>query len=182
MRWAQWIVDHTVTVVIFVFMITVFGAWSYITLPREAAPDIKIPVVLVSTPYIGVSPEDIESLVTVPLERELKGIKDIKTMTSTSYEGTSLITLEFNPDADISEALQKVRERVDAAKVDLPEDAEDTMVMEISFSDFPILLISISGPQDEEVLKQRAEDLQDVIEGLPGVLEVSLSGGLTPTA
>ncbi|MCK6514535.1 efflux RND transporter permease subunit [Myxococcota bacterium] len=179
MRWAQWIVDHTVTVVIFVFMITVFGAWSYITLPREAAPDIKIPVVLVSTPYIGVSPEDIESLVTVPLERELKGIKDIKTMTSTSYEGTSLITLEFNPDADISEALQKVRERVDAAKPDLPEDAEDTMVAEISFSDFPILLISISGPQDEEVLKQRAEDLQDVIEGLPGVLEVSLSGGLT---
>ena len=84
-------------------------------------------MVLVSTPYIGVSPEDIESLVTVPLERELKGIKDIKSMTSTSYEGTSLITLEFNPDADISEALQKVRERVDAAKVDLPEDGDQLL-------------------------------------------------------
>ncbi|MCB9764021.1 MAG: efflux RND transporter permease subunit [Alphaproteobacteria bacterium] len=179
MGWARWLVDHAVTVVILVGTILIFGISAYVTLPREAAPDIKIPVVIVSTPYFGVSPADIETLVTIPMERKLKDVKDVDEMRSTSYEGASVITLEFNPDVDIEDALQKVREKVDAAQPDLPEDAEDPVVSEISFSDIPILIVSMTGPQDEEELKLLAEGLEDRIEAIPGVLDVKLSGGLT---
>ncbi|MCA9299338.1 MAG: efflux RND transporter permease subunit, partial [Phycisphaerales bacterium] len=179
MAWARWLVDHAVTVAILVLTILIFGVSAYVTLPREAAPDIKIPVVIVSTPYFGVSPGDIESLVTVPLERKLKDLKDVKEMRSTSYEGSSVVTIEFNPDVNIEDALQKVREKVDAAQPDLPEDAEDPVVSEISFSDIPILIVSMTGPQDEEELKQLAEQLEDRVEAIPGVLDVTISGGLT---
>ncbi len=178
MAWARWLVDHAVTVAIGVLGILLFGIISYVTLPREASPDITIPVVIVSTPYIGVSPEDIESLVTVPMERKLKDLRDVDKMTSTSMEGASVVVLEFNPDAEIEDALQKVREKVDAAERDIPEDAEDTVVSEISFSDIPIFMVSMTGPIDEEDLKQLGEDLADEIEAVPGVLDVTISGGL----
>ena len=178
MVWARWLVNHAVTVFIGVLGILLFGIISYVTLPREASPDITIPVVVVSTPYIGVSPEDIESLVTVPMERKLKDLKDVDKMTSTSYEGAGVVVLEFDPDVDIEDALQKVREKVDAAEADIPEDAEDTVISEISFSDIPIFMVSMTGPIDEEELKELGEDLADEIEAVPGVLDVTVSGGL----
>ncbi len=178
MAWARWLVDHAVTVAIGVLGILVFGIISYVTLPREASPDITIPVVIISTPYIGVSPEDIESLVTVPMERKLKDLRDVDKMTSTSMEGASIVVLEFNPDVDIEDALAKVREKVDAAEANIPEDAEDTVVSEISFSDIPIFMVTMTGPIDEEDLKQLGEDLADELEAIPGVLDVTVSGGL----
>ena len=179
MAWARWLVEHTTTVMIGVLTVLFFGVSAYISLPRESAPDIKIPVVMISTPYIGVSPEDIESLVTVPMERNLKDLKDVDKMTSTSMEGASLVVLEFSPDVNIDEALQKVREKVDSAESDLPEDAEDAQVIEISFSDIPILMVALTGPLDEEALKDLGEDLAEDIEGVPGVLDVKVAGGLT---
>jgi len=179
MKWARWLVEHPTTVLVAVLASLYFGIAAYTTLPRESTPDITIPVVIVSTPYFGVSPEDIESLVTIPMERKLKDLKDVDKMTSTSYEGASAVVLEFDPDVDIDDALQKVREKVDAAEADLPEDAEDPIVSEISFSDIPILIVSMTGPQDEEELKDLAEDLADEIEAVPGVLDVKVSGGLT---
>src|SRR5690606_11999556 len=121
----------------------IFGALSYQGLPREANPDVKIPFVTVTTPYPGVSPRDIETLVTIPLENELSGIKYIKNITSTSAEGLSIISLEFEPDVVIEDALQRCRDRVSRAESELPDDAEDTNVQEISFSDMPILLINL---------------------------------------
>src|SRR5690606_31502622 len=132
-----------------------------------------------TTPYIGVSPEDIEGLVTIPIENEVSGIKDLKSVTSTSAEGVSIVSLEFEPDVVIADALQRVRDKVSTARAKIPDDAEAPSVQEISFSDMPIMLINIAGDVDETVLKDLAEDLQTDIERIPGALKVQLSGGRT---
>ncbi len=167
------------TVLLLTVCIFIFGLQTYLTLPREASPDVEIPVVMVTTPYIGVSPEDIETLVTNPLEDELAGVKDLKKMSSTSAEGISLITLEFEPEVVIDDALQKVRDRVSRARPDLPEDVEETSVSEVSFSDFPIVIVTIAGPVDEEDLKDLGERLRDDVKEIGGVLDAKLTGGRT---
>jgi multidrug efflux pump len=214
----NWSIKNSLSVLILVFVLIVAGLVSYIGLPREAAPDITIPVVMVTTPYIGVSPSDIETLVTKPLEDELKQLKNVRELRSTSADGASIISIEFEPSVDIDDALQKIRERVDAAKTKIPTDAEDTVIQEISFSEFPIMVVTLSSqrcdapsppaegsdsasgaaapasPADpaapaqagcdpnERVglmkLKQIAEQLQDRIESIPGILEVKLTGAL----
>ncbi len=159
--------------------IFVFGIVSYAQLPREANPDVKIPFVTVTTPYAGVSPKDIETLVTIPLENELAGIKDVKNITSTSAEGLSIISLEFEPEVVIEDALQRCRDRVSRARPDVPDEADETSVQEISFSDIPILFVNMAGPIDEIELKRHAENLQNKLERVSGVLDVQLSGGRT---
>ena len=166
---------------IFAFMviIVIVGFDSYVELPRESSPDVKIPYVMVMTPYAGASPSDVENLVTRKLERELKGLSDLKEMTSTSVEGASNIVLEFNTDVEMSDALQKVRDRVDLAKPELPEDPrEDLLIMELSSSDWPIIQINLAADYDPALLKEVGEDLQDDIESVRGVLEVDLTGGV----
>ncbi len=161
-----------------VVIITVMGVVSYITLPREANPDITIPFVIVSTPYPGVSPSDVESLVTQELEKELKSIENLKEMRSSSKEGVSAITVEFDPSMNIDEALQKVRDKVNIAKPNLPEDADEPIITEINFSNIPIMIVNVSGKYGLARLKKVAENLQDKIEQTPGVLDVKLAGGL----
>ena len=166
---------------IFAFMVilTIVGVNSYRSLPRESSPDVKIPFVLVMTPYAGASPEDVENLVTRKLERELKGLADLKEMVSTSVEGASSISLEFDTDVEMSDALSKVRDRVDLAKPELPDDPRnDLIIMELSSSDWPIIQINLAGNIDPAELKDAGEDLQEEIEKLPGVLEVDLTGGV----
>ena len=171
-------VKNRLAVGVFVFILALFGMLSYIRLPREAAPDLKIPVVLVTVPYPGVSPSDIETLVVRELETELKDLKDVKVMRSTAAEGAGIVTIEFLPSVDIDEALRKVREKVDQAKPEMPADALEPVVKEVSFEDFPILVVNLSANYSLIRLKQVAEDLQDELEEIPGVLEVKLAGGL----
>lgn len=171
-------IDNRISVLVMLGLIILFGVQAYLSIPKEASPDITIPNILVITTYPGVSPEDMESLVTRKLEDELSGISDVKEMTSTTAEGYSNITLEFNSDVNIDDALQKVREKVDLAKPELPEDAEDPIIQEINFSEFPIMQVNVSGQYGLVQLKQVAEDLQDKIEAIPSVLEVNLAGGL----
>nr|MBC8425784.1 efflux RND transporter permease subunit [bacterium] len=166
---------------IFAFMVIIIivGFDSYRGLPRESSPDVKIPFVMVMTPYAGASPEDVENLVTRKLERELKSLSDLKEMTSTSVEGFSNIFLEFNTDVEMSDALQKVRDRIDLAKPELPEDPrEDLLIMEMSSSDWPIMQINLAADYDPSLLKEVGEDLQEEIETIKGVLEVDLTGGV----
>jgi multidrug efflux pump subunit AcrB/outer membrane protein TolC len=174
----RWLVRHAPSVVLLILCVVSFGALSYATLPREASPDVKIPVVLVTTPYIGVAPADIESLVTIPIENELAGVKDVKKMSSTSAEGVAIISLEFEPSVVIEDALQRVRDRVNRAKPKLPEDAEEPQVQEVSFSDVPIMIVTIAGDADLETLKNLAEKLEDEAGRIPGVLDTRVSGGL----
>lgn len=175
----KWLVSHAPTVWLLVFSIIAFGSIAYISLPREASPDVKIPVVMVTTPYIGVSPADVESLVTIPIENELAGIKDVKKLGSTSAEGVSIISLEFEPDVVIEDALQRVRDRTNRARPKLPEDVEDPAIREISFSDVPIMLVTMAGGDDQEQLKELAEALEEEVTRIPGVLDTRVSGGLT---
>lgn len=170
-------VRHTTTVVLLVLCVVIFGLSSYLSLPRESSPDVQIPLIIVTTPYIGVSPEDVESLITVPIERELASLTDVKKTTSSSSEGISVVAIEFEPEVDIDNALQKVRDRVNRAKADLPDDAEEPSVSEVSFSDIPILLVTLSGGLDEQGLKELGEKLEDELTRLPGVLEVTVTGG-----
>ncbi len=171
-------IDNRTSIFILTIIIIIFGLTSYISLPREAAPDVQIPLVIVSTPYFGVSPEDIESLITQHLEREINAISEVKEITSSSSEGYSLVRVEFESGFDIDDALQKVRDKVDKAMPDLPDDVEKPEIIEINFSEFPIMTFNISGPQGLVLLKDIAEDIKDEVEKLEGVLEVSISGGL----
>ena len=171
-------VDNRTSIFILVAIITLIGLSAYRSLPREASPDVSIPLVIVSTPYFGVSPEDIESLITQPIEKELNGIAEVKKITSASYEGYSMIQAEFESGYDIDEALQKVRDKVDKAEAELPDDVEKPNVIEINFSEFPIMTYNISGPYGLVKLKDIADDIKDEIENINGVLEVKIAGGL----
>ena len=172
------LLSHSTTVLIATLCILLFGASSYKNLPREAAPDIPVPVVMVSTPYIGVAPGDIEGLITIPLSGSLTAVQDVKKMAPTSAEGVSIVVLEFEPDVAMEEAIQSVRDRVGRTKPLLPADAEEPEIREVSFSDIPILIVTMSGAPEQEP------------QGIGGVssgsshphsrsLEAQVSGGLT---
>jgi multidrug efflux pump len=178
MRITDWSIKHGVTIFVLLGVITLGGLMAYQGLPREAAPDITIPYVLVTTPYIGVSPADIETLITNPIEEELEQLKDVREIRSTSAEGASIISIEFEPGVNIDNSLTLVRERVALAKPQLPDDAEEPIVTEISFSEWPIMVVNVAGDVGLLRLKRVAEELQGRIERIPGVLEVSLVGGL----
>ncbi len=170
-------IGHRATVFTLMLFAVIVGLYSYLTLPRESSPDITIPYVLVTTSHEGVAPEDIETLITLPIERKLKGLKGVEKIRSVSAEGSSMITIEFRPDVVIDDALARVRDKVDQAKGDLPEDLEnDPSILEINLSEFPILMIAISGQVGEPVLKQIAERIEERIEEVPGVLDVVLTG------
>ena len=173
-------IRNRTTVAVLGLIIILMGGYSYLSLPREAFPDIPIPQVLVSTTYEGVSPEDIETSITMKIEKELNSIRGVKEITSSSAEGLSMIDVEFNPDVPTEVALQRVRDRVDIAKGDLPFDAEEPLISEINLAEFPIMLISISGDISPVQFKEIADTLQDTLEAVPGVLKVNVMGTLEP--
>ncbi len=171
-------IRNRTTVGVLVFIIVAFGAYSYITLPREAAPDIPVPLIVVTTVYEGVSPEDVESSVTIKIEKELAGLKGVKEISSMSAEGVSNITIEFLPDVEIDDAMQWVRDKIDLAKAELPQDVEEPLLTEFNFADFPIMMINLSGDISPVRLEAIADELEDVIESIPGVLNCDVRGAL----
>lgn len=171
-------IRNRTTVGVITLMIALFGAYSYVKLPREAAPDVPVPFILVTTSYEGVSPEDIESSITMKIEKELAGLKGVKQINSSSAEGMSTITIEFQPDVHIDDAMQYVRDRLDRAKGELPADAEDPVLTEISFAEMPIMIINLSGDVSPTLLKLIADRLEEVIEAVPGVLGCDVNGAL----
>jgi CzcA family heavy metal efflux pump len=167
------------TVLALLVIIVIAGLYSYLTLPRESFPDITIPYVFVTTTYEGVAPQDIEKLITIPIERKLKGIDNVEEIRSTSAEGLSTVAIKFLPKVDLDDAVQKVRDKVDQAKNDLPADLpDDPVIQEVNFSDMPVIRVVLSGPFSLRRLQSLAEDLQDQIESITGVLEARISGGL----
>ena len=134
-------VRKRISVVVICLVVLIFGMVSYLSLPREASPDITIPYVFVSTSYPGVAPEDIEQSITIPIEKKLKGLEGIKHIESSSVEGMSSIVIEFVAGTDIDDVLTKTKDKVDLAKPDLPSDLEsDPDVSEINISEMPILV------------------------------------------
>jgi len=172
-------VKNSITVMVLAVIVIVFGVYSYLVLPRENEPDITIPYVYVSTNYKGVSPTDIETSVTIEIEKKLKGLDGVKKIESVSSEGLSSINIEFVTGTDIDQALQDVKDKVDEAKSELPADLEnDPAVYEVNLSEMPIAVYSLSGTCGLPCLKDIAEDLKDDIEAIGGVLEAEVTGGL----
>jgi len=176
---SDWAIAHRTAVYVFTALIVFFGIYSYTRLPKEQFPEVVIPTIVVSTVYPGNSPSDIENLITRPIEKQLKSISGITTISSTSYQDFSVIRAEFRSDIPIEEAKQEVKDAVDKAKADLPTDLNnDPQVNDINFAEFPIMYINVGGPYDNERLKFYAEKLKDEIEQLPEITRVDLIGAL----
>jgi multidrug efflux pump subunit AcrB len=172
-------VRQRISVMVLAVIILIFGVYCYQNLPRESDPDITIPFVFVSTDYKGVSPSDIETSITVPIEKKLKGLEGVKKVSSISSEGQSSISIEFMTGTDIDDALEKVRNKVDEANNDLPMDLEnDPSVFEVNFSEMPIVIFSLTGSCGNPCLKKLADEIEDEIEAIPGVLDVTIAGAL----
>jgi len=154
------------------------GMFAYSSLPKEGEPEISVPVAIVVTLYQGASPIEIENLVTTPLEEALSDLKDVDEIRSTSAEGLSVVVIDFEVEADLEESLQRVREKVTDARKDLPDDAEDPEVNEVSFSDIPIMIASIIGDIDPVKLRRLTEDVADKLKLMPEVLGADVAGGL----
>ncbi len=164
-------------VFVFIAVLVVMGSIAYKGLPREGFPDITIPQVFVRAFYDGTAPEEMENLVAIPIEKKLNELGNVKKITSTSAESLTTISIEFLPNQDIDMAIQRVKDKIDLARVDLPDDLEEPIVDGFNFStDIPIMRFSLSGDPDIERLKNIAETLQDRIELMPGVREALITG------
>jgi multidrug efflux pump len=163
------------TLLIFVLLL-MGGFAAYQLIPKEANPDVAIPMMYVSVTLDGISPEDADRLLIRPLEQELRSLEGIKEMTSTSSEGHASVMLEFDAGFDARRALQDVRERVDAARSKLPSEADEPRVHEVNVALFPVLSVALSGPIPEAELIYIARRIKQELEGIPEVLEVDIGG------
>lgn len=172
-------VDNSTTVFLLIFMMVLFGLRSYTTMPKEQFPEASLPTVYINTPYFGNSAVEIENLVTRPLEKEIENITGVKNVNSTSIQDFSVIIAEFDADLEMDAVVRKVKDAVDKAKQDLPNDmTEDPTVLEINLSEIPIMTINVSGNYSNDDLKEYAEMIQDRVEGVKQISKVDLKGSL----
>jgi multidrug efflux pump len=172
----DWATGRARMIVAFVVLSLAAGIYSYFSLPKEGEPDIEIPALFVSVPFPGISAEDSEKLLVRPLETELRGLSGLKKISSTAAENYAGIALEFEFGMDRDATLADVRDRVQRAQAEFPDGAEQYSINEINFSEFPILVIALSGNAPERGLLRVAKDIQNAVESLPQVLEAGLAG------
>ncbi|WP_378947322.1 efflux RND transporter permease subunit [Mesorhizobium sp. ANAO-SY3R2] len=163
------------TLSIMVFFL-IAGALAYQSVPKEAEPDIQIPIIYVSLGYQGISPEDAERLLLRPVETRMKSLSNVKEMRAAAYQGGGYVLIEFNAGADLSGALEDVRAKVSDAKRDLPQGADEPTINEVNLSEFPVMVVTLAGDVPERALTAAARNLRDRIEEVPGVLEAPLQG------
>lgn len=169
-------INRSRTVISALLLILVAGTYAYVDIAKESDPDINIPIIYVSMTHEGISPEDAERLLIRPMELELRSIEGVKEMTASASEGHASVTLEFDAGFDVDKALQDVREKVDIAKNELPQETDDPTVNEVNFALFPVIIVTLSGDVPLRTLIKLAKDLEDRVEGLPGVLEADIGG------
>jgi multidrug efflux pump len=176
----RWCVNNRTSIYIFTILISVAGFFTYTHLPKELYPDVVMPTISVTTIYPGASPQDIETLITKPLEKQLKSISGIKKITSNSMSDFGLIIAEFSSDQDSRLCKQKVKDAVDKGKKDLPSDLKnDPQIQEFDISEQPIMNINLAGDIPLEQLKKYAKSLQDKIESMKEITRVDIIGGYT---
>ena len=168
--------DRSRTVLLILALLLIGGIVSFMTIPRESAPDIPIPTIYVSVTHTGISPEDAERLLVRPLEQELRSIEGLDEIRATAEEGLAWMLLEFDTDIDIEQALSDVRERVDDAKIEFPDDTDEPTIDEVNIGLFPVLIVTLSGELPERALLRAARALRDEIEAVPNVLEAQIAG------
>jgi len=177
MRIIESAMSRSRTVLLSLAVVLFAGITAYLTIPKEAEPDIEIPMIYVHITHDGISPEDGERLLVRPMEQELRTIEGIKEMTANAYEGGANVLIEFDAGINTDKALADVREKVDMAKAKLPNESDEPTVNEVKMSRFdPMLVLNLAGNVPERTLITIAKDLKEEIEGLAGVLEVNLVG------
>jgi multidrug efflux pump len=169
-------IAHSRTVLSALVLLLISGTIAYVNVPKEADPDINIPIIYVQMSHEGISPEDAERLLIRPMEQELRGIEGVKEMRASGYEGGANVTLEFDAGFDVDKAMRDVREKVDLAQPDLPDDTEEPTVNEVNISLFPVILVTLAGEVPERTLLRLARDLKDEVEAIITVLEVKIAG------
>ncbi|EOR94933.1 RND multidrug efflux transporter [Arcticibacter svalbardensis MN12-7] len=178
---SSWAIDNKMAIYVLTIIVTLMGIRAYNSLPKENFPEIIIPKIFIQTIYPGTSPANMENLVTKQIEKELRGIKGLKKITSNSYQDFSIITAEFNTGVLIEDAKQRVKDAVDKSRQDLPTDLpNEPDVQDINLSDLPIMYVNISGDYDLKSLKKYADDLEDQIESLKEISGVDIVGALDP--
>ncbi|GAA4465922.1 efflux RND transporter permease subunit [Nemorincola caseinilytica] len=174
---SSWAVDNRTAVYFITVFITLIGLMTYINLPKEQFPEIKLPQIIVQTVYPGTSPENMENLVTKPIEKQVKNLTGVKKVTSNSFQDYSVVIVEFNTDVKVDKAKQDVKDGVDKAKQDLPQNLPfQPEVKDIDFSEFPILNVNVSGNYDMNRLKKYADKVKDEIEAVKEIKRVDLVG------
>lgn len=174
---SNWSLKNKITVFLATALLAIVGAFSYTSMPKELFPEIVIPTIMVQTVYPGNPPVDIENLITRHIEKEVETIKGVKKVTSTSLQDVSLVVVEFNTNVEVKQAKQDVKDAVDKAKRNLPNDLlEDPIVNDIDFSEFPIINVNISGDFSIQELKKYADYLQDKFEALPQISKAEIKG------
>ncbi len=172
-------VDNATTIYLITMMIMLFGIQSYTNMPKEQFPEASLPTVYVNTPYFGNSAKEVETFITRPIEKEIQNISGLKYVTSTSIQDFSVIISEFDSDLEMSDVVRKIKDAVDKAKSELPDDlTTDPEVLEINFSEIPIVTVNIAGDIPADELKEYGEFVKDRLETLKQVSEINLKGAL----
>jgi len=176
-RLSSWAVNNKISVYVIIGIITFIGINSYDSMPKESFPEVKQPIVYINTAYPGNSPVDMENLVSRPIEKEINTISGLKKLTSTNIQDFSIIVAEFELSIKGEKAVLEVKDAIDRAKIDLPNDLPaDPSVMEMDFSEFPVMNVNVSGDYPQNKLKEYAEHLQDEIENLSAISSVDITG------
>ncbi|MDJ1481235.1 efflux RND transporter permease subunit [Cytophagaceae bacterium YF14B1] len=175
----EWFIENKTTMYVMTAIISLVGFFTYSSLPKENFPDIVLPQFTIQTVQFGTSPADVENIITKHIEKQLKSVKNVKKVTSTSLEGFSLVIVEFNTGISISDAKDLVRDAVDKARPDLPTKLDqEPQIQEIELSEIPIMNINLAGNYPLHKLKDYAEDMEDAIEELPEINRVDIVGAL----
>jgi len=172
----DWAASRARMVLAFVALSIVIGTVAYISLPKEGEPDIEIPALFVSVPFPGISAEDSEKLLVKVMETELSDLDRLDKMSATAAEGFAGVILEFEFGWDKSQTIADVRDKMNTAAANFPTGADNYTINEINFSEFPIIVVNLTGSLPERTLLRLAKDLQDTLEGLEPVLEAGLTG------
>ena len=175
--WFNFFITNFRVVILMIILISGWGIYSYIKLPRESNPEVKIPVAVITDVYAGASPSDVEELVTKKIETDISGVQGINKITSTSANSFSSVTVEFDSNQNVDDATRRLRDKLTNIRNDIPSDADDPQVIEISLDNTPIATFELTGPYDGFTLRTYAEDIQDELEKIPGIREVNVSGG-----
>ncbi|MDU8911120.1 efflux RND transporter permease subunit [Aestuariicoccus sp. MJ-SS9] len=172
----DWASERARMVIAFIILSLAVGAFAYAMLPKEGEPDIEIPALFVTVPFPGISAEDSETLLVKPMETELADLDGLKSLGGTAAEGFAGVSMEFEFGWDKTKIMADVRDAMTKAQAKFPEGAEQYSINEINFSEFPIIIVNLSGPVPERTMIRVAKDLQDRIEALDAVLEAGLAG------
>lgn len=178
---SSWAIDNRTAIYVLTLIITVMGLVAYNNIPKENFPEIQIPKIFVQTVYPGTSPDNMEKLITKQIEKELQSTQGLKKLTSNSYQDYSMVTAEFQIDVDLKDAKQRVKDAVDRAKTEFPQNdarLQEPEIIDINLSDLPVMYVNVSGDYDLKKLKEYADDLEERIESLTEISQVDVVGAL----